>query len=211
MKKNIPSSFPFFFLFLTLLIVSACQKTNAKKLPILGEKEKVDGKVIGYHEISDFQFVDQDSQIVNNATFKDKIYVVEFFFTSCKTICPKVAQQMLRIHDRFKDHDEVVLLAHTIDPKRDTVGRLKWYAEKLGIQNADKWHFVTGDKEKLYDMADEYFIVAKEDADADGGFDHSPTIILVDKNRRVRSFCNGTDPQAVDLFMEDIETLLHEK
>ncbi len=194
--------------FALLLFISSCIQTAPEKLPILGEKEEVDG-VTKYHEISDFQFTDQDGQIITNETFKDKVYLVDFFFISCQTICPKVAQQMLRIHDEFENDDRVELLAHTIDPKRDTIERLKWYADKLGVK-ANKWHFVTGEKDKLYDMADEYFIVAKEDADAPDGFDHSPTIILVDKDRRVRSFCNGTDPEAVDRLMNDVETLLNE-
>lgn len=190
------------------LIVSSCIPTSSEPLPILGEKEVVDG-VTKYHEISDFEFTNQHGATITNETFKDKIYLVDFFFTSCQTICPKVAQQMLRINDKFANDDRVSLLAHTIDPKRDTVERLKWYSDKLGVKSG-KWHFVTGDKEKLYDMADEYFIVAKEDADAPDGFDHSPTIILVDKKRRVRSFCNGTDPEAVDRLINDIETLLDE-
>jgi protein SCO1/2 len=182
--------------------------TPSEKLPVLGEKEEVNG-VTKYHEISDFKFTDQDGQVITNETFKDKVYLVDFFFISCQTICPKVAQQMLRIHDKFENDERVELLAHTIDPKRDTIDRLKWYADKLGVKS-NKWHFVTGEKDKLYDMADEYFIVAKEDADAPDGFDHSPTIILVDKNRRVRSFCNGTDPEEVDRLINDIETLLNE-
>ncbi len=163
-----------------------------------------------YHEIPDFAFVNQDSQMVNNQTFKDKAYVVDFFFTHCPTICPVVTKQMLRIHDQFRGNDEVVLLSHTIDQKRDTVGRLHWYANKLEV-GSDKWHFVTGNKEEIYAMADEYFIIAKEDSDAPGGYDHSGTIILVDKNRRVRSFCNGTKPEEVDRFMDDIQTLLDEE
>ncbi|MFT4667197.1 MAG: protein SCO1/2 [Polaribacter sp.] len=197
------------FLQLAFLIsICSCTMTPSEKLPVLGEKEEVNG-VTKYHEISDFKFTDQDGQVITNETFKDKVYLVDFFFISCQTICPKVAQQMLRIHDKFENDERVELLAHTIDPKRDTIDRLKWYADKLGVKS-NKWHFVTGEKDKLYDMADEYFIVAKEDADAPDGFDHSPTIILVDKNRRVRSFCNGTDPEEVDRLINDIETLLNE-
>jgi protein SCO1 len=194
--------------FLIFLLSTSCQPEVAKELPILGEKETVDGQ-IKYHQISDFSFTNQEGQTITNDHFKGKIYVVDFFFTHCQTICPKVAQQMLRVHDVYKNEERVQLLAHTIDPKRDTVERLKWYADKLGV-SADKWHFVTGDKEQLYDMADEYFIVAKEDSEAPDGFDHSPTIILVDQQRRVRSFCNGTKPEEVDRFIADIATLLRE-
>jgi protein SCO1/2 len=102
------------------------------------------------------------------------------------------------------------LLSHTIDPKHDTVGRLKSYAEKLGI-SAPKWNLVTGDKKKIYDIAFYYASVAKEDADAPGGFDHSGYILLVDKKRRVRAAADGTIDEAVTKFLEDIDVLLEEK
>lgn len=188
------------------LLLAAC--TQDEKLPILGEKTEQDGEMI-YHSIPDFEFVDQDSQLVTNATFEDKIYVVDFFFTSCPTICPKVKQQMLRIYERFADEPNLVFLSHSIDTKRDTVERLKKYADGLGIET-DRWHLVTGDKDKIYEIADDYFSIAIEDPDAPGGFDHSGNLILVDWNRHVRSFANGTDPNKVDQFMKDIEVLIKE-
>ena len=164
-------------LFLALLLWSCGTQNPPKKekLPILGNKEIVDGKTI-YHTIPDFTFIDQDSNIITNETFKDKIYVVDFFFISCPTICPKTAKQMLRIYERFKDDDRVVLLAHTVDPKRDTVAALRRYARNLGV-STDKWHFVTGDKYEIYDIADDYFSIALEDPDAPGGFDHSGNFV----------------------------------
>lgn len=179
------------------------------KLPIIGNKEVVDGDTV-YHKVPDFSFVNQDSQIITNETFKDQIYVVDFFFISCPTICPKTTKQMLRIHDRFKQEPGLSLVAHTVDPKRDTVEALKNYARNLDV-TAEKWHFLTGDKYELHDIADDYFSVAIEDPDAPGGFDHSGRFILIDKNRHVRSFCNGTDPVEVDRFMDDIQKLLNEK
>jgi protein SCO1/2 len=187
-------------------LLASC--TQDEKLPILGEKTEQNGEVI-YHSIPDFEFVDQDSQLVTNATFEDKIYVVDFFFTSCPTICPKVKQQMLRIYDRFAEEPNLVFLSHSIDTKRDTVARLKKYADGLAIET-DRWHLVTGDKDKIYEIADDYFSIAIEDPDAPGGFDHSGNLILVDWNRHVRSFANGTDPNKVDQFMKDIEVLLKE-
>ncbi len=191
---------------------SSCENNTSSNdklpLPILGEKEIVDGETV-YHTISDFEFIDQDSTIINNATFKDKVYVVDFFFTHCPTICPKVKQQMLRVYDKFKEDDRVVLLSHTIDTPRDSVPRLKVYANRLEV-SSDKWHFVTGDKDKIYSMAKEYFITALEDADAPGGYDHSGVLVLVDKNRNVRSFGNGLNPEEVDRLLTDIEKLLHE-
>lgn len=195
--------------FAILLAFAACTVPGGHDaLPILGEREVVNGDTV-YHTIPDFSFIDQDSQVVNNETFAGKAYVADFFFVSCPTICPKVSKQMKRLHDRFLDEDRFLLLAHTIDPVRDTVGRLRAYAEALGVESS-KWHFVTGEKDELYAIADDYFSIAIENPDAPGGFDHSGRIILVDPQRRVRSFCDGTDPASVDRFMKDIETLLNE-
>ena len=189
----------------TGIFSSACQQ---EQLPILGRRQIVDGDTI-YHSVPDFRFVDQDSQIITNETFAGKAYVVDFFFISCPTICPKVKKQMLRIYERFAGDDRLLFLSHSIDPKRDTVGRLKSYAENLGIESR-RWHLVTGDKDSIYEIADDYFSIAIEDPNAPGGFDHSGRLILVDPNRHIRSVCNGTDPEDVDRFMEDIELLLQE-
>lgn len=202
MNKNI---LHFLLLCCLFIILFGCGADD-KLLPVYGHSDMVDGKPV-YHTISDFAFINQDSQLVTNETFKDKIYVVDVFFTHCPTICPTVKKQMLRIYEKYKDNDRVVLISQTVDPKRDTVGRLKYYADKLEIKT-EKWHLVTGDKEELYDMADEYFLIAKEDASVDGGFDHSGTLILVDQNRMVRANADGLDPEAVDQLMEDIDRLL---
>lgn len=200
MKKS-----PFFLLlFLVATIILSCTKDEA--LPVYGNKDMVDGKMV-YHTISDFEFIDQDSTIITNETFKDKVYIVDFFFTSCPTICPKVKKQMLRIYEKYKDNDRVVLLSHSIDTRNDTVPKLKSYAQKLDI-DSKKWHLVTGEKSHIYDMADEYFIIAKEDPTAEGGYDHSGTVILVDQNRMVRANANGLEPKEIDRFMHDIDRLL---
>ena len=182
---------------------------DEKKLPILGERDFVNGDTI-YATIPAFQFVNQDSAIINNDTYKGKIYIVDFFFTHCPTICPKVKKNMLRIYDRYKSNDNVLQLSHTIDPTRDTIGRLKEYASKLNI-DSKKWSLVTGDKFEIYNIANRYFAVAKEDPDAPGGFDHSGNIILVDSKGRVRAFADGTDADAVNKFMLDIDLLLKEE
>lgn len=193
-------------MFAALVLLGLGCSRPEEPLPILGEKIIENGDTI-YHTIPDFAFIDQDSQVVTNETFKGKIYVADFFFISCPTICPKVTKQMLRIYKHFEDDDRVALLAHTIDVKHDTIPRLKDYATKLGVRT-DKWHFVTGDKDAIYDIADDYFSIAIEDPDAPGGFDHSGKIILVDDKRRVRSFADGTDPESVDRLIADMEKLL---
>jgi len=180
-----------------------------KVLPILGEKDEVDGKTI-YHTIPDFSFINQDSVTITNETFKDKIYVVDFFFTSCPTICPKVKKQVLRLYDKFEKEPRLKFLSHSIDVKYDTQEKLKSYGEKLGI-SSDRWHLVTGVEEEIFEIADDYFIAAHHDNDAPGGFDHSGRLILVDENRYVRGFAEGTDPESVTKFMKTIRMLLDEK
>ncbi|MCB0571706.1 MAG: SCO family protein [Phaeodactylibacter sp.] len=198
--------------YLTLIALAALMASCGKgeqaqqPLPILGDN-KVNGSDTLYHQIPDFAFVDQDSNLVTNATFDGKAYVADFFFTSCPTICPKVKKQMLRLYDKYQGDNRLMLLSYSIDPKRDTVGRLKVYAENLGV-SANRWHFVTGDKDKTYQLAEDYLSIAREDPNAPGGFDHSGWLLLVDKNRHIRSFCDGTDPEKVDRFMKDIDWLL---
>jgi protein SCO1/2 len=199
----------YFTLFCLLALLLAACKPAPSTLPILGERDVVNGDTV-YHQIPDFAFLNQDSQLVTNKTFEGKAYVADFFFISCPTICPKTTKQMLRIYDRFKGDDRLQLVAHSIDPKRDTVAALQRYARNLEVSST-KWHFLTGDKDALMGIADDYFSIALEDPEAPGGFDHSGRLILVDKNRHVRSFCDGTDPSDVDRFMKDIETLLNEK
>ncbi|MDX1479478.1 MAG: SCO family protein [Saprospiraceae bacterium] len=186
----------------------ACSEQQEQQLPVLGPSSVENGDTIR-HRIPDFRFVNQDSQWVTNTTFADKIYVADFFFTSCPSICPKVKKNMLRMYERFSDDPRIRFISHSIDTKRDTVGRLKEYASNLEVDGSF-WHFVTGDKKALFDIADEYFVSALEDPGAPGGFDHSGRLILVDKHRHIRSFCNGTDDEEVDMFMKDIEKLLNE-
>lgn len=192
-----------------LFSLMSCQDPGSGELPILGERYYEDGDTI-YHTVPRFEFTDQNGNPVTNETFDGKNYIVDFFFISCPTICPKVKKQMLRVYKEFENEDNLMFLSHTIDPKRDTVGALKLYADNLGIDHK-KWRFVTGIKDSIYAIADDYFSIAIENPDAPGGFDHSGRLILVDKDKHVRSFCNGTDPKDVDRFMKDINKLMQEE
>lgn len=193
-------------LVLAFSLFSACQDNEA--LPIYG-KTKIEGTDTIFHKIPDFKFMNQDSQMVSNENLSNNIYISDFFFMSCPSICPKVKRQMLKIYDQFEDEELVKLVSHTIDPKRDTPEKLKMYANNLEV-NTDKWWFLTAEKGEIMDIADEYFVVALEDPDAPGGFDHSGKIILVDKDRHVRAFAEGTDPEDVDNFLLDIQKLVNE-
>jgi protein SCO1/2 len=202
------------FIFITI----SCKK-SVKILPILGEKEMknliVDGKSkidTIYHTIPNFTFIDQNGDTVTNQNFiGNKIYVADFFFTSCPTICPKMKTQMSRLYKHFIDNESVAFLSHTIDPRHDTVPVLKEFASNLGVKG-NQWRFVTGEKEKIYEVGLKgYMATAKEDSTADGGFIHSGAFILVDKNQRVRGIYDGTISTEVDELMADIDILLKEK
>jgi protein SCO1/2 len=192
------------------VLLFSCDGAGERPLPILGERDILPSGDTLYPTIPDFSFVDQDSQTVTNATFAGKAYIVDFFFIHCPTICPKVKANGLRVYQKFLSDDRVLMLSHSIDVKNDTVGALKRHAEKLGISSS-KWHLVTGDHDAIYGIADNYFSVATEDPSAPGGFDHSGRLILVDKNRHVRAFCDGTDAKDVDRFIKDVERLLKQE
>jgi protein SCO1/2 len=208
MNKLIYTSFRIILPAIFLLIMAGCGGTDP--LPVMGEKTVtvVNGKdtVTEYHVIPAFSFLDQDSNRVTNETYRDKIYIADFFFTTCPTICPKMKAQMVTLHDNLLDDPEVLLLSHTIDPKHDTVAVLHDYADKLGIKTA-KWHMVTGEKAKIYEIAKSYFVTALEDNSAPGGFIHSGAFILVDKEGRVRGAYDGTKPETVPVIMKDLKKL----
>ena len=201
-----------YLIFSLSLLVLACG-TKEEKLPIAGYKDiqEVDGKIDTlYHTIADFSFVDQDSTTITQATFEDKIYVADFFFTTCPSICPKMKQQMLRVYEKFYDESSLLLLSHTIDPLHDTVAVLKEYSDLLEV-SSDKWHFVTGEPDEIYEIAEKsYFATAGEDEEAPGGYFHNGAFVLVDKDRRIRGVYDGTDEFQVDKLIKDIPKLLAE-
>lgn len=197
----------------SLMFYSCGGNSSSQDLPILGRTEytEVNGKVDTiYHTIPDFQFVNQDSTIITQADVADKIYVADFFFGTCPTICPIMKQQMLRVYDEFKDNPNFAILSHTIDPEHDTVAYLKDYSERLGVVNNNTWHFLTGDKDKIYEIGSGsgYLVPVGEDQDAPGGFIHSGAFILVDGQRRIRGMYDGTDPKQVSALISDIPKLL---
>ena len=206
MLKNI------IFVALISVFLTACN-SSPKTLPIYG-KEAVKTET-GFDTIvkpvPPFEFTDQKGDIVNNETFKDKIFIVDFFFTSCPSICPVMTKNMLKIHDHYLENDRIKYLSHSIDPKRDSVQRLDMYANKIDITTNKKWHFVTGDWEEIKKMAAVYMIAANIAKDAPGGYEHSGMFVLVDRKGQIRGFCNGTDEAAVSILMEDMDLLLDEK
>jgi protein SCO1/2 len=193
---------------LFILLFTACTP-KSDRLPILGEKT-FNGKDTTYHIIAPFQFVDQDSAIISNTTFKDKIYVADFFFTSCRTICPIMKTQMLRVYEATQGLNDVLLLSHSIDPEYDTVALLHDFASRLGVESK-RWHFVTGVKDSIFKIAQtSYFATALEDKTEPGGRIHSGAFLLIDKQRRIRGKYDGTKEEDVNRLIADIKKLRNE-
>ena len=205
-----------FLFFASLMVLVSCAGRK-EKLPILGRMEIQNVEYNGgiqadtiYHTIPNFSFTNQDGETVTEETFKNKIYIADFFFTSCPTICPIMKTQMLRVYEKYKDNPSVKILSHTIDPKHDSVAVLREFAERLGV-SSDTWHFVTGPQEDIYEIGQEsYMVTAREDPEEPGGYLHSGAFLIIDKQRRVRGIYDGTKEEKVDELLKDIDRLLLE-
>ncbi|MBO0320750.1 SCO family protein [Muricauda sp. CAU 1633] len=160
-----------------------------------------------YHRIADFTFTNQNGQTITQDDYKDKIYVADFFFTTCPTICPIMTKNMAGIQEAIIDDPDVLLLSHSVTPVIDSVPQLKKYALEKGVIDS-KWNLVTGDKKQIYEMARKSYLAVKTDGDG-GPYDmiHTENFILVDKERRIRGFYDGTNPEEIDKLLQDLKIL----
>lgn len=159
-----------------------------------------------YHKISDFELINQNGEIITQEYYKNKIYVADFFFTTCQSICPIMTKNMLEIQEQLKNDKEILLLSHTVTPEIDSVQQLKKYALENRIDD-DKWNLVTGEKKQIYDLARKSYL-AVEDSEF-GNFDmiHTENFMLIDKKRQIRGFYDGTDKNEIIRLLSDIEIL----
>lgn len=182
-------------------------------LPIYGEKsyELINGRTdTTFHTIQNFSFTDQDGKTITQKDFDNAVYVSDFFFTTCHSICPKMSTQMQRIAEKFKGNAEVKFLSHTVDPETDSVEQLKRYAIQHKA-DPNQWMFVTGDKKALYDIARTGYLL--DAGIGDGGpddFIHTQNFALIDKDKRIRGYYDGTNTAEMDQLIKDIELLLAE-
>ncbi|MBN4085045.1 SCO family protein [Flavobacteriaceae bacterium AH-315-B10] len=160
-----------------------------------------------YHRIADFSLTNQNGKTITQDTYKDKIYVADFFFTTCQTICPIMTDNMHEIQKKIITDDEVLLLSHTVTPEIDTVAQLKRYANENGV-NASKWNLVTGDKKQIYELARKSYLAVKDNGDG-GPFDmiHTENFMLIDKERQIRGYYDGTNPEDIERLLDDIKIL----
>lgn len=193
-----------------LLISCRGNVTNeVKLLPVYGEKKPVGSEIRDtiFHTVKPFLFTNQFGEKVTEETVKGKIYVADFFFATCESICPKMSTQLVNVQNVFAKDDSVLILSHTVNPIHDTVEVLKKYAERFGAVK-NKWHLLTGNKKEIYDMARySYLVNALEDDGTAEGFLHSELFVLIDSKKRIRGFYDGTDSVAVVKLIADIKLL----
>ncbi len=195
-----------------IVLMSACKSNSDKKLPIYGNRQAVtktvDGKTITdtvYQTIGAFKTINQYGDSITNKSLDNNIYVADFFFSTCPSICPIMHRNMLKVYNEFKATNGIKIISYTIDPKHDSVAVLKKYADKLGI-TGNMWWLLQGKKEEIYALSKNY-LVTKPEEDAKERFIHDGSFVLVDKQKRVRGAYNGTDAKQVDQLIADIKTL----
>ncbi|HTH82144.1 MAG TPA: SCO family protein [Mucilaginibacter sp.] len=195
-----------------IALFSACKFNQQKTLPIYGNRSTATKTINGqtevdtvYQTIPPFKFINQYGDSVSNKNVSNSIYVADFFFTTCPSICPIMQRNMLTVYDAFKADPNFNILSYTIDPKHDSVNVLKKYADKLGV-TGKSWLFLQGKKEETYQLATNY-LVSKPQEDAKQQYIHDGLFILVDKQQRIRGSYDGTDPKQVNQLIEDIKTL----
>ena len=159
-----------------------------------------------YHTISNFSLTNQNGQTVTQDTYKGKIYVADFFFTTCQTICPIMTSNMVELQNKLANNPDVLLLSHTVMPEIDTEAQLKKYAIQKKV-NATQWNLVTGSKQEIYDLARKQYLVAKENPDDPLGLVHTENFVLIDTQKRIRGFYDGTQTQEMDRILHDIGVL----
>ncbi len=211
------------YFFILMFVISAVilflfydALTPKKQLPIytpsMVNPEMVDSTIQHHankkqHQIADFEFVNQNNTTITQDTYKDKIYIADFFFTTCQTICPIMTDNMALVQQEIKDMDDVMILSHSVTPEIDTPEVLKQYALKKGVDDT-KWNLVTGKKEDIYFIARKSYLAVKT-GDPSQMYDmvHTENFVLVDKNKRVRGFYDGTKLEDIEKLIIDIKLL----
>ena len=207
------------FLILSMIIISIIYNILDvyKPLPIYQpnrvSEELVDSTIqhkSKYHKIADFSLINQNGDTITQDFYKDKIYVADFFFTTCQTICPIMTDHMKDIQQELKDDLDILLLSHSVTPEIDSVAQLKKYALEKGVIDT-KWNLVTGDKKQIYELARKSYLAVKTDGDG-GPYDmiHTENFMLIDKKKQIRGFYDGTNKEDIERLLDDIEVLKEE-
>ena len=163
-----------------------------------------------YHTIADFSLINQNGKTVTQDTYNNKIYIADFFFTTCQTICPIMTDHMVILQNKLKLDPDIMLLSHTVTPEIDSVAQLKKYALNKGVLDS-KWNLVTGDKKEIYQLARKSYLAVKSNGDG-GEYDmiHTENFVLVDPDRRIRGYYDGTNEDEMKTLWEDLQVLKKE-
>lgn len=219
-KMKFKMTKPFMFLLLSLVIVSTVLFTVLQPLeekltvynPADIHPELVDKSLQGIdenHTVADFELTNQNGETITQGAYKNKVYITDFFFTSCPSICPVMTNNMAKIQNEFLDDDNIMLLSISVTPNVDNVPKLRDYADDKGVIDS-KWNVTTGNKQHIYELARKsYFAVTDE---GDGGlqdFIHTPNFILVDKQKQIRGIYNGIDDKEILRLINDIKILIN--
>jgi protein SCO1/2 len=196
------------------LLGTACKSNTGKRLQVYGNRQAVTKTVAGqtvtdtlYQTLPEFRFINQYGDSITNKTLDSDIYVADFFFTSCPSICPLLQRNLLKVYDAYKNEPGFKIISHTIDPQHDSVPVLKRYADKLGVTGST-WWFLQGKKDYTYWLAEHgYLTVAKQGDGTPGGILHQGFFILIDKQKRIRGIYNGLKDEDVQRLIADVKIL----
>lgn len=217
MKSNI-------FLFILCIAFVACKSKTEEKnsrvntLPYYSDAsftphwlESNSKQLQSFHKIPEFSLTNQEGQKISSKTFENKIYITDFFFTSCPGICPKMTVNMSVLQEQFKDDADVLLLSHSVTPIKDSVSVLKEYATAKGI-TSNKWHLVTGDRQQIYNLGRQAYFVEEDlgETKTEDDFLHTENFVLIDKNNHIRGIYNGLNKTAIQQLIADVKTLKKE-
>lgn len=185
-------------------------ESRLQKLPVLGPVVEKEGKMTA-HRIQDFSLVNQDGRPITITDWDNKIVIADFFFTRCPSVCPKMTRSMKEAQESFNGDPDLLLASFSVDPDRDSLEVLQGYSKKYKLDNSN-WDLITGDKKTIYKLARNSFMLVA--ADGDGGpedFIHSEKLVLIDKEKRIRGYYNGTDEKEITQLIRDIKKLKDEK
>lgn len=196
--------------FIGWYFINKNEQKPLRTLPYFGQKNTIQPGDTVFHTVKPFCFTDQYNEKVTEETVKGKIYVTDFFFTTCQSICPIMSTELERVYKQFQNREDVLILSHTVAPEEDSINVLMDYAKLHGVKDK-KWLFLTGEKKHLYEMARKSYLLNAEEGKGDEeDFIHTQNFALVDKERHLRGFYDGTDSLEVSRLIIDINLLLEE-
>lgn len=197
-------------LFIALYFFALKQNKPIKTLPYFDPKTYSKTKTETHHTIPSFTFTNQYNQLVTDKITEQKVYVTDFFFTTCQSICPIMSHQLERVYKNFKNRNDFLILSHTVNPETDSVSQLLQYAGQHGVTDRH-WLFLTGNKKQLYQMARKGYLLNTEEGNGDeDDFIHTQNFALIDKEKHIRGFYDGTDSSEVTRLIHDIQILFDE-